>query len=181
MQEGPEQRPPTAAMCPSCERFIGPARACPYCGADAPDRPGLRFLRWASLLLASLGLAFLYLTATRRAAPLIRIADITPFMNHAEVRVTGTVTRAPYVSRRKGGVDYVSFVVEDGAGTLRVTAQGALARSLVERNLLPAAGAEVEVTGSLSPAANGPARLRLCAAEQLVVRTRAGAARPASR
>jgi hypothetical protein len=172
-----DSRGPAAleGLCPGCERFIGPADVCPYCGADAFKRPGLRFLRRAALLLALLGLAFLYLAAGRRELPLVRIADITPLMNYASVRVAGAAVGKPYVSRRNGAADYAAFTLDDGSGRLRVTADGATARALVERRLLPDSGSRAAVSGRLSVSADGGAKLRLQSADQLV--TEGGGAR----
>ena len=171
-EDGTGQRPAAReGTCPGCERFIGPADACPYCGADAAPRPGFRFLRYASLLLAVLGLAFLYLSTTRRDIPLVRIADITPLMNYASVRVAGTVVGNPYVKQANGVVDYVAFTLDDGSGRLRVTADGRVARALASRRTLPGAGSRVGAAGSLSVPAEGVARLRLQAADQLAAGT----------
>ena len=166
-ENGAGQLPAThEGTCPGCERFIGPADVCPYCGADAAPRPGFRFLRYASLLLAVLGLAFLYLSTTRRDIPLVRIADITPLMNYASVRVAGALVEKPYVKREDGVVGYIAFTIDDGSGRLRVTADGRVARTLAGRRTLPGAGSQVGAAGSLSVPAEGMARLRLQAADQ---------------
>lgn len=74
------ERPAAARpeMCPSCERFIGPVDACPYCGADSVRSPAMRFLRRGTLALGMAGLFFLYLHARGRQPPGVRIGDITP-------------------------------------------------------------------------------------------------------
>jgi len=163
-----------ASLCPSCERFIGPADVCPYCGTGSARTPVLRLLRAAALLLSFLGLAFLYLMSAHREIPLVAVADISPFMNFARVRVAGTVTRAPYVPRRDGAVDYLFFTLDDGSGLIRVAAQDRVARRLVEGGLLPGAGSSAEASGSLSVSAEGDPKLRLHRAEDLKVAGRTG-------
>lgn len=166
---------PTAAVrgdhCPSCERFIGPADSCPYCGEDSARSPALRRLRTAALLLAFLGLACLYLMATHRELPVVDIQQITPMMNFAYVRVVGRVVREPRVITRDGRVDYCSFMIDDGTGTLRVQAYRRAAERLAGENRLPREGALVDVAGSLSVAAEDAPKLRLQVVEQLRVLT----------
>ena len=53
---------------------------------------------------------------------------------------TGRVTRRPYVGRRDGRVDYLSFPVDDGTGSLRVAAYRDVARVLQDANRLPGQG-----------------------------------------
>ena len=152
------------AACPSCDRFIGPADRCPYCGAEAPKQTPLRVLRVAALVLALAGLAFLYLAAYRRDLPLVRIGDVTPLMNFAYVRLQGTVAKRPYVAR---DASKVAFVVDDGTGRLRVEAYDDVARALVEDGRVPAVGGQVDVPGSLSVSADGRRKLYIRAADQV--------------
>lgn len=156
-----------AAHCPSCERFIGPADRCPYCGADAGRSGSLRVLRYAALALAVAGLAFLILMTGGRDLPVVRVADITPLMNFAYVRIRGTVPRKAYVSRSGGKVEYLSFAVDDGSGQLRVKAYGQVARRLVESGTAPGRDASVDVSGNLGVSGDGKISLRLQAIEQL--------------
>ena len=151
---------PNSAMCPSCERFIGPADVCPYCDADSAKPLMIRRLRYAALALALIGLAFLYLAARRRETPLIRIGDITPMMSFAGVRVAGTVGNAAYVKRTGNAVEYLAFHINDGTGDLQVGASGDMARRLVEENRVPGKGDGVELTGTLSVSGDGKIRLR---------------------
>lgn len=154
-------------LCPSCERYIGPADICPYCDADSAKSPVLRFLRYAALALAIVGLGFLYLMVARSEVPVIKVGEITPMMNFAYVRVAGTVDRKAFIGRKKGKVDYLSFSLNDGSGQLRVAAYRNVARTLVEKNLVPKKGVIADVTGSLSVAADGRVKLYLRAAEHL--------------
>jgi len=166
-------------LCPSCERFIGPADVCPYCGADSAKSPLLRMLRWYAVILAVAGLVFLFLMAVPREATVVSIGDITPFMNFGRVAVSGKVTREPYVSNREGKVDYVSFLIDDGSGQMRVAAEDAVAESFVAGRRLPAKGAQIQATGILSVSAEGLVRLRLMTAEDLLI-TRAASTNRAS-
>jgi hypothetical protein len=149
---------PGPAHCPSCERFIGPAAECPYCGADSARNPALRYLRWAAVALATLGLAFLCLMAARREVPSVRIGEIRPRMNFATVRIQGVVERDPYVSREG---NYVSFSVRDDSGALRVAAYDEVAPALLQTDCLPRKGVRVRVLGNLSAGADGRTRMFL--------------------
>ena len=153
----------SGALCPSCERFIGPTDVCPYCGADSARRPILRHLRRAALLLAVAGVGGLYLFARQSNPPVVKIGAISPAMNFAFVRVNGHVSGAAKVLREGGDVDYVAFFVGDGTGRLRVTAEGPVARALAGSGGVPADGEDVDVTGTINVSAEGPPRLRLYA------------------
>jgi hypothetical protein len=170
MAEESTQRPASpGSLCPSCERFIGSADLCPYCGADSARPAAFRVFRLAALFLAILGLAFLCLASARRENPRVAIGDISPFMNFARVRVAGTVEKAPYAPRRDGKLDYLAFTLDDGSGRLRVTAERRVAQELEDRGLIPAAGASAEVSGSLSVSADGDPGLRLRRCEDLKI------------
>jgi len=144
----------SGSTCPNCERYIGPVSKCPYCDADAEKPPFVKLLRWFAVILAVGGLGLLYMVAIHRNIPLTRVADITPTMNYAYVRITGKVTRRPYVAKdnRK-----VSFMLADESGEIRVEAFGNAAAQIVEQNCVPVKWSRVEVIGSLSvPAGRDP-------------------------
>jgi len=162
-----EKARPRGDFCPVCERFIGPQDECPYCGEDSAKSGLLKGLRHASLILAFLGLALLYFAAAHREIPATQIADITPMMNFAHVRVAGKVGRKPYISKRHGKVDYLSFLVEDRTGELRVAAYRDVARELVGSGRVPEKDTWVDVAGTLSVSANGQTKLRLYTVDQL--------------
>lgn len=155
------------AVCPSCERFIGPADHCPYCGADAAGTWSLRLLRYGALTLAVGGVVFLVLAARGRTAPMVQASDVTPLMNFAYVRVQGTVVRDAYLGRNDGRVDYLSFALDDGSARIRVKAYGDTARDLHEQGMAPGKGDRVEATGNLSVSWSRDPALRLQAVEQL--------------
>jgi len=155
------------AYCPSCERFIGPVATCPYCDADANDNVLLLRLRYAAVLLGTIGLFFLYLMVAHRGTPLVRIGSITPMMNFARVRVAGTVTGKPYIKPQNGQAGYVSFVVNDGTGNLRVKAYKDVAQALCDQELVPRPGTIIEVEGQLRVDADKKAALFLNSTETL--------------
>ncbi|MBL7076450.1 MAG: OB-fold nucleic acid binding domain-containing protein [Kiritimatiellae bacterium] len=158
----------SAAVCPSCNRYIGPAGRCPYCHSDAPKPAMLRILRIGSVVLAVAGLVLLYLAVTHRELPVQNIGEITPLMNYAYVRVVGEVPRSCFVGEEEP-VDYVSFMVKDATGSIRVKAQGEVALKLFETGRLPQRGARVDVAGSLNVAPGKKPEMRLQAPRQLLI------------
>lgn len=163
----PSESTAGAAVCPSCERFMGPAAVCPYCDADSRHHPFVRRIRYSALFLALAGLVLLYVMARHRDTPLVRVGQINPAMNFGCVRVNGTVSRRPYVSREADRVDYVSFLVDDGTGSLRVAAYRDVARVLEAADRLPTKGQSVEVSGVLTVSGDGDLRLRLRSPEHV--------------
>jgi hypothetical protein len=157
--------------CPSCERFIGPAGCCPYCGEDSAAHPFIRRLRLVAFMLATCGLACLVLMAANRDHPVIEVGRITPMMNFAYVRVVGTVIKEPYIGDHDGRVDYFSFMLDDGTGVIRVQAQGETARTLWDEQRIPDPGMLVDVAGSLHVAAGGNRSLRLQTPRQVDILT----------
>ena len=156
-------------LCPSCERFIGPADNCPYCGEASAKSPFVRRLRYAAVALSVLGLASLFLMAAHRDLPVLQVDSITPTMNFAYVRLIGTVTRDPYVIQRNGDLDYMSFLLDDGTGRIRVQAHRETASALRDAQLVPAKGDVVDVAGSLSVAAEGARKLRIQSPQQMKI------------
>lgn len=153
--------------CPSCKRFIGPVATCPYCDAGATENGLFRRLRYAALLLGTIGLLFLYLMVAHQGTPLIRIGSVTPMMNFARVRVVGTVAGKPYIRPQIGKASYVSFVVNDGTGDLRVKAYREVAQALCDGKLVPSAGTMIELEGQLRVDADKMAALLLSSTGQV--------------
>jgi len=135
--------------CPACGRYTGPVRACPYCNARVRVEPWQQVVRGLSLLLATLGLLFLYLYARGLEVQPVTAASLRPTMNYARVRVEGVVTRRPYVRRESGDARYVSFLVDDGTGSVRVCAYRGEASQLEAMDCLPHKGAGVSAVGTL--------------------------------
>ena len=134
------------SQCPSCGRYAGPYEACPYCGARLVGRVLVRVVKIAAILLATVGLAILWLAATRAQVPLIQIAQAGATMNMAYVRLEGRCTRAPTYDPES---DYLSFWLDDGTGEIRASAYRAETRQIIEQGLVPALGDVVEVGGTL--------------------------------
>lgn len=101
--------------------------------------PALRLIKAAAILLASAGLLTLWLAASRLQPPVVRIADISPSMNYARVRVAGHVAGVPRQGRKEGSIN---FTVNDGTGRLRIYADAAPSPG-------PASGDGIAVTGSI--------------------------------
>lgn len=156
------------ALCPACDRFIGPLDTCPYCDSPSPKPFSLRFLRFASLALAVIGMALLYLAARRGGVVTIGIGMVTPAMNSAYVRVTGTVAATPKTGLAESA--YVSFPISDGSNRLMVVAFNACARGLIDTTNVPQRGARVDVAGTVSISRPGERRLIMDSPEQLKVK-----------
>ena len=145
------------ALCPACGRFIGPLDECPYCDAPANKPFSLRFLRYAALTLAVIGMAALYLAARAGRTPAVEITGITPALNSAVVRVTGTVAALPRTNHT--GRAYVGFPITDGSNRLFIAAYGSCAAGIIAAGSVPRRGDRVEATGSVSIRSPGERRL----------------------
>ncbi|RLC57939.1 MAG: hypothetical protein DRI80_14400, partial [Chloroflexota bacterium] len=155
--------------CPSCGRYVGPYEACPYCGARLTGRTPIRVVKIAAIVLATVGLAVLWLAATRAEVPLIQIGQAGATMNMAYVRLEGHCTRAPTYDPES---DYLSFWIEDDTGEIRISAYRAETRRIIEQGRVPALGDLVEVAGTLrvredflSLTINVPEQLKVTRAE----------------
>ena len=157
--------------CPSCGRYVGPHGdgACPYCGARLTGRISIRAVKIAAILLATVGLAILWLAATRAEVPLVAIEQAGATMNLAYVRLEGRCTRAPSYDPES---DYLGFWIEDDTGEIYVAAYRAETRQIIEQGLVPAPGDLVEVAGTLrvredllTLTINAPEQLQLTRAE----------------
>ena len=179
----------STANCPVCERYIGPVSTCPYCNAKNRQSPVIRSIRIVAILLATVGLFMLYMTARHRQPTLISIEDITPAMNFAHVRIVGSIKRKPYISKDK---DYISFRVygetaKSGSDletrsklnsrtynkprSLQVVAHREVAQALIANKLLPSAGDSVGVRGNLSVSAKSKNKLYLKTPNHLTIKT----------
>lgn len=129
----------TGGECPACNRYTGPVPVCPYCDMHLPLPPALRLIKAAAILLASAGLLALWLSASNRPPPALRIADIVPTMNYAQVCITGRIVGTPHSGRRPGSI---SFNIDDGSGTLHIFSDTPLTVPLARDD-------SITVTGSL--------------------------------
>ncbi len=154
------------AVCPVCERFIGAALRCPYCGQAARNASSLWLLRLSALLLAAAGLFFIYL-GPRKEAPLVRVSSVTPMMNFARVRIRGRLERDPYIGREDGKIGYVSFGLETDHGRVRVKAYREQASDLARPAKIPKAGDRIEAEGNLRISDAGKLDLLLRSADDV--------------
>lgn len=134
------------AHCPSCGRYVGPYETCPYCGARRAPRVSLRAVKWAALLLATLGLALLWVAATRLPLPHISIGQASATMNFAYVEIAGQVVRGPTYNPDSRSL---SFTVADDTGEMRIWAFRDVVDSLRAAGQIPALGDWVTVAGTL--------------------------------
>ena len=133
--------------CPSCGRFVGAVTKCPYCGAKVEKRMSLVAIRWAAVLLATVGLFLLFLMAKHRNIPVVKLGDVKPTMNFAQIRVEGVAESDARTFRTGGGM---GFNFTDGTGTIMVFISQKQAQEMVERNLVPKAGDQVSFAGGLN-------------------------------
>ena len=131
--------------CPNCKRFVGAVSKCPYCGTKVEKRMSLVAIRWAAVLLATVGLFLLYLMAKHRDIPVVMLGNIKPTMNFGQIRVVGQVEDAR--TFKSGGM---GFNVSDGTGTIMVFVSQKQAKDLADLNLVPRAGDAVNFAGGLN-------------------------------
>ncbi len=94
-------------------------------------------------LASTAAFGFASIAAPRTITPLDLLH---PGMNFAFVRVAGAVVTAPQVFEREG---YLTFVMQDQAGRIRVTAYRQAVRAMLAANRVPQAGDQVRVDGTL--------------------------------
>ncbi|MDD2239147.1 MAG: OB-fold nucleic acid binding domain-containing protein [Kiritimatiellae bacterium] len=133
--------------CPSCGRFVGAVTKCPYCGAKVEKRMSLTATRWAAVLLATIGLFLLWLMAVKRDVPVVKLGDIQPTMNFAQIRLEGEVKTDARPFRTGMGM---SFHFTDGTGAVIVFITKKQMDEMIENNLTPKAGDQVSFIGSLN-------------------------------
>ncbi len=144
--------------CPKCGRFVGAATKCPYCGARVEKRMSLVAIRWAAILLSTVGLVLLYLMARTREPELIRIGDIEATMNFGAVRLVGEVRNDPRPFKSGNGM---SFNVNDGTGTIIVFVDQAQRKAMVDEGLVPRKGDGIDFVAQLQASSSGnSARIR---------------------
>lgn len=167
---------PSQAECGSCGRYIGPVLTCPYCGAAAEGRFPIQTLRWAALLLGVFGLLVFYALAWRSELPVTAVSTLKPSMQNARIRIKGEVVTKPYVLKREGAPNLVTFDVDDGTGRITVAASRSAAVGIAATDRIPEKGAAVQATGTLNARPGRRLRLYLEAASSL--RIERGASSP---
>lgn len=133
--------------CPSCGRFVGAVTKCPYCGSKVEKRMSLVATRWAAVLLATIGLFLLWLMAVKRDVPVVKLGDVQPTMNFAQIRLEGDVKTDARPFRTGMGM---SFNFTDGTGSVIVFITKKQMDEMIEKNLTPKAGDHVSFVGSLN-------------------------------
>jgi hypothetical protein len=146
-------------VCPCCGRFTGRASLCEYCDSDLPESSLLRQCRRWCGLLTVVALALLWVKSGEQSIKQIAAEDITPAMNHALVRFLGVIESKPYAKDGGAGVDYVSFVLRDGRGSVRVSLQGEDAAEFASPLSGPRKGTKIEAVGVLQVRAGAMPRL----------------------
>ena len=144
--------------CPKCGRFVGAATKCPYCGAKVEKRMSLVAIRWAAVLLSTVGLFLLYLMARSREPERIKIGDIETTMNFGVVRLAGEVRNDPRPFKNGNGM---SFNVSDGSGSIIVFVDQAQRKAMADSGLLPRKGDGIDFVAQLQASSSGSsARIR---------------------
>lgn len=106
----------------------------------------MRLLKGLIFFLAIGGTAALVMAARAVPRTLTTIDRIQPAMNYAYVRVAGAVVAHP---ARTTDDDFLSFIVADASGQIRVSAYRQAARALAAQGHVPAPGDHVELDGTL--------------------------------
>lgn len=132
--------------CPACGRFVGAVTKCPYCGSKVEKRMSLVAIRWAAVLLSTIGLFLLFLMAKYRDIPVVMLGNIKPTMNFGQIRVVGQVDSDARTFKSGG----MGFNVSDGTGTIMVFASQKQAQDLIALNLVPKAGDGINFAGGLN-------------------------------
>lgn len=128
-------------------------------------------IRWAAVLLATIGLFLLYLMAKNREVPVVMLGNIQPTMNFGQIRVVGQVETDARPFRSGAGM---SFNVSDGTGKIIVFVSKKQMDVLTKQNLIPKAGDAIDFAGSLN-ISDDQSSMRLLSAKHLFL-TRAPAA-----
>lgn len=106
----------------------------------------MRLLKGLVISLAIGGVAALAIAARAAPRPLTQLDRIAPGMNFAYVRVRGVVLSYPAVDAQSG---FLSFILRDETGQLRITAYRKAAQALAQTGRIPAPGDRVEAEGVL--------------------------------
>lgn len=146
-------------VCPACGRYPAGSATCEYCDADLPSADLIKTWRQVAAFCVASGLLLLWYATGGPNAELVYVSDIRPSMNHALVRVEGRIVSEPFASRQLQAPAYVSFLIDDNTGLLRVCMHGEEAARFLAAK--PAPGNRVQVVGSLQVRAGSEPRVYL--------------------
>ena len=132
--------------CPSCGRYIGPYRGCPYCGARTKERISIRITKICSITFSVIGVILLWWVAQNRMVPTVMAEEIDNTTNFAYVQMKGICTRVPTFDEKTKAL---SFQLEDSTGTIWVKAYGVQAEQIYNGGNLPKAGDSVFAEGTV--------------------------------
>jgi DNA/RNA endonuclease YhcR with UshA esterase domain len=149
----------TGIQCPSCGQVSESSDRCSHCGMRVEKKWGAVFRRIAMLAVGVLVLISIQFYFSHRQAPLVRIDEISTWMNFSTVRVRGVLVS----DARKLRSGTVLYRVDDGSGALSAF----LTRPSLKK--LPKAGSRVILEGSLSIGAGQNRRMRVFSEDQVVV------------
>ena len=134
--------------------------------------PLMRLLRKLAVLLILLGICGLFFATRPYTPPLTDIGEITPGMTYRYVHVTGRVTAPPYIVTDENRITYMSFLLEDPTGHIRVQLSPATAQALAESDDMPWEGAVLNVSGALKLSPEHQIKLRVHRRDQIEALTR---------
>ncbi len=150
-------------FCFACDRFIATSPKCPYCGERAVLPKSLLWLRRSAWCIALFGLLFLWIATRNHIPERVFAADVSSEMNYARIQIKGCLVRTPYIRKENNRVRYVSFLLNDNTGTVRVI----LRNDVAENAYIPQKGEFVKVTGTVTSRAGREHRLTLSSPEGL--------------
>jgi hypothetical protein len=152
----PVDQPQRSGHCTGCQRFIGPLRPCPYCDTPHRPRPSMRLLPVLAVLVSTVGLTLSLQLARTTTIPTIPAAAITPHMNFAHIRITGTVSAPPRVARNQRWAT-IYLDADSRPITLRIGAAPTAHLATWLHQLTE--GTPIAATGQLRLSATAPATL----------------------
>lgn len=164
------QTPPD--VCPACERYIGDATVCPYCDADTKQGPRLRRFRILAVLMLLIGATGMLLVDDTAPPALTPVGSIGPDFGRRYARVTGRVVRQPYIVEHDDQVTYLSFVLEDDTGRIRIQVDESVAQALKAADTLPWEGSVLNAQGWLKLSPDGKVKLQVRSIDHIEFLTR---------
>ncbi len=153
------QTPPD--VCPACERYIDTATVCPYCDADTKQAPRFRRFRILALVMLLAGATGMLLVDDKDPHAITPIGSIGPDFSHHYAHVSGRVVRPPYIVEEEDVISYLSFMLEDETGRMRIQIDASTAQALRDADTLPWEGSALNAQGWLKLAPDGEVKLQV--------------------